>query len=110
MDDTTQALTMRVVEEIALEAKDDWVGLWQIIGQFERFSLDEAMLRERTLDVVRALLDRGFIAGDSIYYTHPFRPWPDQRPEAIIERIRSEWLALGRIPNIGDIVYFDLPA
>jgi hypothetical protein len=110
MDDPTQALIMRVVEEIVLEAKADWVGLWQIIGQFEPLFLDEATLRERTLDVVRVLLDRGFIAGDPIYSAHGFRPWPDQRPEAIIERIRSEWLALGRIPNIGDIVYFDLPA
>jgi len=110
MDDTRHALTMRVVEEIVLEAKDDWVGLWEIISEFMQFALDEATLRQRTLDVVRVLLDRGFIAGDLTRSPPGFKPWPDQRPEAIIERIRSEWLALGRIPNIGDIVHFDLPA
>ncbi len=109
MDDAMQALLKRLADELELEAKDDWVGLWEIVSSLEELSPDEATLREWTLDVVRKLLDRGFIAGDSIYSVHPFRPWPDQRPEAIIERIRSEWLTLGRIPTIGDIVYFDLP-
>ena len=92
MDDATQALVKRLADELELEAKEDWVGLWEVVSSLEELSLDEATLRERTLKVVRALLDRGLIAGDSIYSVHPFRPWPDQRPEAIISGYaRSGW-------------------
>ncbi len=110
MDDATQALVKRLADESELEAKYDWVGLWEIVRKLQGPPLDEATLHELTLDVARALLDRGFIAGNLTRSTPGFEPWPDQRPEAIIERIRSEWLALGRIPTIGDIVYFDLTA
>jgi hypothetical protein len=110
MGNTKQALVKRLVDKFELEARDDWVGLWEVVASLEKLAADPATLREQSLDVVRALLDRGFVAGNLTSSDPGFRPWRDQRPEAIISRISSEWLALGRIPIIGDIVYFDLPA
>ncbi len=100
----------RLADKFELEVRDDWVGLWEIVGSLDKLGVDPSTQLEQTIEVVRALLERGFVAGNLTRSAPGFEPWPDQCREAIIERIRSEWLALGRIPNIGDIVYFDLPA
>ena len=110
MDDATQALVKRLADKFELEVRDDWVGLWEIVGSLEKLAADQVTLLDQTIEVVRALLERGFVAGNLTRSAPGFEPWPDQRPDAIIQRIRSEWLALGRIPTIGDIAYFDLPA
>ncbi|MEC4987948.1 MAG: hypothetical protein SAJ37_04295 [Oscillatoria sp. PMC 1068.18] len=36
-----------------------------------------------------------------------FKVW-DLSPQAIIARIKSKWDTLGRKPNIGDLVWFDI--
>ena len=34
---------------------------------------------------------------------------PTKPPDAVMARIRREWKALGREPNLGDICWFNLP-
>ena len=99
----------RMVDAFAAESRDDLVGLWQIVGRIEERTTDPSSLREQTLRVVRALLARGLLAGDPPYSAGGFRVWVDQRPDAVIDRILSEWIALGRVPNIPDIVWFSRP-
>lgn len=91
------------------EAQDDQVGLWEIVREVEQRSASGASALEETLAVVRELLSHGLQAGDPPYSTDGYRAWADQRPDAVIERIRREWAALGRAPNIPDIVWFGLP-
>lgn len=64
---------------------------------------------EDALSVARTLLSRGLRAGDPPYSAGGFRPWDDQNPDIVIQRIRSEWILLGRKPDIPDIVWFDFP-
>ena len=98
-----------MVDEFVAEARDDIVGLWEIVKELENMIADPAALREQTLSVIRALLARGLLAGDPPYSANGFQVWTDQKPAAVIDRIRKEWLALGRVPNIPDIVWFSRP-
>ena len=98
-----------MVDEFVAEARDDIVGLWKIVKELENMGADPAALREQTLAVVRSLLARGPLTGDPPYSANGFQVWADQKPDGVISRIRREWLALGRVPNIPDIVWFSRP-
>jgi hypothetical protein len=99
-----------VRSKILRHAESDYVGLWVIIKILgEEFGIIEDSLRGQTLDVVRELLACGLLAGDPPYSATGYTPWQDQRPDAVIDRIRAEWIALGRTPNIPDIVWFSTP-
>lgn len=100
----------RLADQFCAEAREDLVGLWEIAREVEEQTGPGEAAREQTLDLVRALLQRGLRAGDPPYLAGGYRPWPNQEPDIVIERIRREWLALGRMPNITDIVWFDLPS
>jgi hypothetical protein len=98
-----------IVEEFEKEATEDVIGLWEAIGAAEDILEEEKAqdVQKLTFDIVRRMLARGFRAGDMSKCGSTVDPWPDQRPEAVIGRIEAEWKALGRLPNIGDIVCFD---
>ena len=98
-----------MIADFVLEAPDDWIGLWQIIKRLQKSGVDDAELLPATMNVVRAMLIRGFLAGDPPYSEGGFQLWADQNHDSIIERIRAEWRTLGHVPNIPDIVWFDLP-
>ena len=104
----TGALPKRPVDQMCAEAKEDLVGLWEIARLVERETGPGELAREQTLAVVRALLARGLRAGDPPYSAGGYKPWANQVPAAVIERIRREWAVLGRTPNIPDIAWFEL--
>ncbi len=113
--------------DILLQCSDDDVGLWSVILDARRVKPDgtEAELRELTLSLVRPLLAEGVIhAGfpavgyrDSADYEEMRRKWealdPTERfvvsplpvPE-LLEQIERDWVALGRTPNLGDVIWF----
>lgn len=70
---------------------------------------DEDINREEALRVVDALLKRGMLAGTSPYHPEGYQSWADQNRDAVIRRIRSEWLQLGREPHLHEIVWFGPP-
>jgi hypothetical protein len=107
MDAST--LPERLVEQFCAEARSDLVGLWEIMQKVEQETGPGELARQQTLAVVSALLARGLRAGDPPYSAGGYRPWANQEPAAVIERIRREWQALGRPPNIPDIAWFGLP-
>lgn len=109
MSPPTINMITRMVADFVLEAPDDWIGLWEIIKELMADGIDQAELLPATLSVVQVMLARGFLAGDPPYSAGGFQLWASQDHDAIIERIRSEWLVLGRVPNIPDIVWFDQP-
>jgi hypothetical protein len=99
-----QEMLEKYIEGWIYEATRDVVGLWNLWRaanhDFGARTPEEA--KRLTLDFVRELLANGVQAiniGDG-------RPWPDQRPDRVIERISREWDALGREPNVPDIVWF----
>jgi len=88
------------------EAQDDLVGLWEIARDVGERAGSAEDTREETLALVRELLARGLVAGDPPYAAGGYRPWTDQDPDQAVARIRREWLALGRMPDIPDIAWF----
>ncbi len=88
---------------------EDIVGLFAIAKDVFALLHDEDATREEALRVVRALLDTGMCAGNPPYSPGGWQPWPDQTPETVLARIRAEWHALGRRPNIPDIAWFGPP-
>jgi hypothetical protein len=99
-----QAILEKHIQGWLYEASRDVIGLWNLCGaarhDFGGKTPEE--VKALTLGFVRELLANGVRAiniGDG-------QPWPDQRPDRVIERISREWDALGREPNVPDIVWF----
>jgi hypothetical protein len=97
-----------LIDRFVSEAKDDDIGLWEIVREVEQRTGPGAALMQETLAVVRELLSRGLRAGDPPYAAGGYRPWPNQQPDSVTRRIRSKWQALGREPSIADIAWFRL--
>lgn len=95
-----------LVAEFHTESEEDIVGLFAVAKEVAELLEDEDAAREQTLRVVEAILKSGMIAGDPPYSSKGYKPWPNQTPEAVLNRIRSEWLAMKRRPDIPDIAWF----
>lgn len=95
-----------LVGQFLAEAKDDLIGLWEIAREVRQRAGSGDDAREEALAVVRQLLSRGLLVEDPPYAAAGYRPWTDQDPDRAIARIRKEWLALGRMPDIPDIAWF----
>jgi hypothetical protein len=107
-----------VKRQVLREGTEDYVGLWSIIWQI-RYILNHAQypthgedradpmqVRRHTLALVQELLDQGLVkAGTPTPDGKGFKPWPLE-PHDVVGRIQSEWDALGREPNIGEVVWF----
>lgn len=97
-----------LISELIAEAKADEVGLWLIISSLRDAGgiTDPTQLRAATLNVVRRFLDSGEVAA-AIYSQdgNGIAIW-DIPTDDVIVRISTEWDALGREPNIGDVVIF----
>lgn len=97
-----------MLAEFRRGAARDYIGLWEVIKDIKRnIQPEPGNLKSVTLEFVATMMSSGFVAGRS--RGRKFEQWRDQRIEKVIERIDREWSALGREPNIGHIVSFDLP-
>jgi hypothetical protein len=96
------------VASFVREAAEDYIGLWQIVGAARDKTNKPDEVITGVLDIVRALLDRGLLAGN-LKKEGGFEPWAQQQPDAVLSRIQEEWRALGHDPTIDDIAWFDLP-
>jgi hypothetical protein len=94
-----------IVKEFAYECAEDFVGLWSIVWKVRSVRPGLAEAREATLEIVRALLDPGQIVAGQMVEERGFVRWHES-PNDAVRRIRREWVALGREPNLGDIVWF----
>lgn len=97
-----------LIEGYKEEAKGDTIGLYQIISRMKKdfHAQKETEIRDLTLEFVREMLANGFEAIDPPYLRNGYHRWENQDPDYVINRIKTEWQALGRIPNIPDIVWF----
>ena len=93
------------------ECDDDHLGLWAILWsvRVEMGVEDPATARATTMRLVQALLvEHGMLAGFPTKDWRGFTPW-SLSPEEAIRRIDEEWTALGREPNLWEIVWFTAP-
>lgn len=89
---------------------EDWVGL-VVIANFVRRHCgvaDNDEVKRLSLNAVRALMERGFRAGQFMRYgDSKLNLWPDQTPDAVVARIDREWDPAKGDPNINDICWFE---
>jgi hypothetical protein len=78
----------------------DYVGMWQIAKTVHEKlgARTSEAVRELSLEVAKGLYEQGLRPGDYDYGTH-MDFWPDQGCEAMLDRIRREWIAAGTDPN-----------
>jgi hypothetical protein len=103
------AMTSREVrEQLLRECDEDHVGLWSIVRLYREESRGthgmEEILRELEDLLATGVLQVGFPTKDG----RLFNSWSSQPIESVA-RIRREWLALGRDPDIGEIAWFTTP-
>lgn len=102
-----------IAEELARFCEDDWIGICVIVADVaDALEVEdlEAQL-EATLVVVRDLLRRGFLAGESPVSgdgVH-FLPWLDQDPDVVVELIRRQRIGNADYPAWGDGPWFAAP-
>jgi hypothetical protein len=104
-------LAEELLEDFVEEGREDHVGLWEIVRavreDLEVSNDDE--VRRVTLDLVEQLLRRyGMEAGRPMPDWRGFLPWR-LSPDEAVRRIEREWVALGREPNLWEIVWFNTP-
>lgn len=96
-------------KEILLEGLEDHIGLWEFVVAITREipSGDEPAVKRGVITMAEDLLERGLMVAG----------FPDERGNfdavgedatGIASRIDREWEELGRPPDIGEIVWFDL--
>jgi hypothetical protein len=96
------------LHELIAEAKEDEVGLWLVIAKVrEELGIsDNDQVRESTISCVRRLLESNEV--EAGYYKPDgtgVEIWKINADETI-SRIESGWEALGREPDIGEVVVF----
>lgn len=91
------------------EAAEDHRGLWIFPWSLrEEFGIEDHEERRRiTLRMVSDLLGAGLLRAGFPKGRLDFEPWTLSADEAV-KRIEREWDALGREPDIGEIVWFDI--
>jgi hypothetical protein len=97
-----------VLESLVEECHEDHVGLWEIVNavQVDLGSQDPGETRAMTLRLVRRLLhDRGVQVGHPAPDGRHFVPW-GVPPDQAVRRIETEWSALAREPDIGEVAWF----
>ncbi|MBI3706094.1 MAG: hypothetical protein HY246_00115 [Proteobacteria bacterium] len=96
-----------IVKDCMEIAESDYVGLWDVVSIIrDDLGLHDNELREKSLEVVRGLLERGLYPGD--YLKTGFRFWEDMSIGRVLARIDREWKALGQDPDLAHtICWFD---
>lgn len=101
----------KTIGNLVKEATDHEVELWEIAcAARDKFGADtpEKVL-EVSLEICRRLYERGVRPADSVTGWQ-YKFWADEGCEAMLARIRREWIALGRGPRIIDeICTFIMP-
>ena len=98
-----------LVDNFFISSIEDIVGLFSIAQAVDELIEDKDNVLEQSMRIVERLLEKGMLAGYSPYEPDGYRPWPNQDRKTVMDRIRSEWLALGRLPTIPDIAWFGPP-
>ncbi|HLH11862.1 MAG TPA: hypothetical protein VKV77_08290 [Methylovirgula sp.] len=99
-----------LVEDYVEHVQVDYVGLWMIAATVrDTFELhDNRAVRDKTLEVVKGLLEQGLRPGDYLGGTD-FTPWKEKDPAAILARIEREWNPANGDPDLGDSsCWFDM--
>jgi hypothetical protein len=96
-------------ELLATEVQTDCVGLWTVLWEVKQRlpSLTPEEARTTVLAIVREAIEREMVVPGE-FVEMRFVRW-EASPKVALDRIEGAWLALGREPNIGEVVWFVAP-
>ena len=98
---------LELAEDLRLECQEDHVGLWRVVACLRAEGVTDPMERRKeALAVAEYLLAAGVEAGQ--FYGQEWQAW-SLDPGAALKRIADGWKALGREPDLGDVVWFTAP-
>ena len=91
-----------------VEGLEDYVGLWQWVARVrDRYpDLNGDGVRAKVLESVGELIRQNAIQAGALAGEGGFDAW-ELTPAEALERIETEWIELGRDPNIPDICWFN---
>ncbi|ATB32458.1 hypothetical protein [Melittangium boletus] len=101
----------QTVEDIqrgwARDAMSSDLGLWWLAADIREWrpGATEDEVRLETLSALRPLLTSGALRAVHLLPGGAFAPWEGTAEEQLA-RMDAEWAALGRRPDLGDIVWF----
>ena len=102
-----------ILDGLVQFGEDDWIGLWLIAADVaEDLKVEDSPANlEGTLVVVRELLRRGFLAGESPVRSDGVRfiAWPEQDPDVVVDLIRRQWMRNANYPLWEDSPWFAAP-
>jgi hypothetical protein len=97
-----------IIADLKKATATDYIGLWWLVRIVsDNLENKDEDLQALTLTLLRMMLSHGFVVGELSNGGKTLIPWPDQQPDNVAGRIKAEWDALGREPNIGDIAWLD---
>jgi hypothetical protein len=87
------------------ELRRDFISLSELVRRVARMhpDLGDADVRRATFDVLRYVLEREEAEAGQ-FDGGTFAPW-DQPPGVVVRRAAEAWDALGRTPNVGEILW-----
>ena len=96
------------LDRLRLELPVDWLGLWVVvlIARGALGPIGDRELRQIVLKGIGQLLDLDDIELGFPLRDGRFLAWT-YAPKDALEKIEREWEALGRDPNIGEIVWLN---
>lgn len=96
-------------KEILLEGLEDHLGLWEFVAAITREipSSDESAVKRGVITMAEDLLERGLMLAGFPDELGSFDA-VGEGATGIASRIDREWDELGRPPDIGEIIWFDL--
>lgn len=94
--------------DVLSECEDDYVRLWSVVRDVRDHmpTASRSKVRDTTLHVVKELLHSRLIGvGSPTSKGRSFTFW-QLAPNEAVNQIKSQWQALGRAPDIGEIAWF----
>ena len=90
------------ISEFRNEADRDFISLCHIASdvEYDLAVTDQQEIRDKSLQIVRGLMERGVYPGDYDYATH-IDFWLGT-PDELLKRIETEWIALGKTPTLAE--------
>ncbi|MBO7486734.1 MAG: hypothetical protein J6T84_11815 [Spirochaetaceae bacterium] len=86
---------------------DSEMGLWWLANDVREIigNLPEQEICSLTLNLIKPLLIEKKLLPITLNNDGTYKVWSEE-PSRVIEKIRNQWLSLGRKPTIDDIVWF----
>ena len=106
--------TNQIRNELLDRGRTDMLQLGEVVSVVARHlgrSMEDDLVMGSTLEEIRDLLESGYVVagytardGDGLLYVSSW----EIPPADAVKRIETDWVELGRLPNLGEVVWLEL--